>query len=355
MPSVFALSIILCSCTPDDQEDVLQPNAVNLSQNTFFINNSNIPVWEGMLNIDDFEKYSSLLSEAFPANSVQPSSDEIRQWESQIGFKSMYVAYLDAEHMYDVSEVEDLASSLVEIENVVGVFEDGLKAVIQDPAVRLLVNDSGLIRIEDYVYKYSEHSIAIATVDQYLNRQETFFEDASNLVYTYQNWQHSISIGSESIQKSDARGCSTGEVNDHRVRGDWGVNSSVRPNRGAGGFGGIVSFTINTSYFANAKVEDRGWFNRWTRDNTRLSFVCGVKAVGFPGSGQGWTSSSDIHEINVSWPAAPTRTLPNTGQNSPGPRLEYVTGGTDDENISGLFCFGCFPWDCSDLNESNIP
>ena len=125
-----------------------------------------------------------------------------------------------------------------------------------------------------------------------------------------------------------------------------------------GGNNGISSFNVFVDYYALAKVEDRGWFGRWTRHRTNLSFSCGIRATGFPGSGRGWTQSN-THEIYTSWPASPNSFFITSDEfvNHPNPpvaTLDYVTGGVDDED-NGPHCYDCCPWDCSDRDEDDIP
>jgi hypothetical protein len=365
---VFAsLALTSCQHEPDilngeiqvvEQKEPTSPNS--LSQ---LVQTSE----SGMFSFSTFDDFDAALNAVAPSTTRPLSSTELSSLESMLGVKTMQGDYLRLVDEYDQIEVLP-GNWLAKGERTVLQHDGGLIPSISDISIRTLINQEGKVKIGDEIFLFTRNMQLVYPVphDNSVTLEEALKSGESvpdENIFVNVNWQ-SLSVEDQE-QKTcgngiSTRGCTSAQVSDHRVRGDWGVSSVVRPNlqqvcNGPLCFNRIVSFTITPRYFANAKVEDRNWLGRWTRDVTRLSFKCGVRATGLQGSGQGWTSSSRVHEINVSWSAGPTFTIQNNGQSTSGPTLDYVTGGIDDEEISGLFCFGCCPWNCSDLDENDIP
>lgn len=366
----FLLSVAFFnSCTEEvlnvsAEESTLAPNAPNQFTSTLF------PVEDGMIAFATEEDFLSALAAVAPLTTAPFSPADLNDLESRIGFKTMQGAYLELVNEYD--KEEGLPGDWFAVnKSIVLPMDGGLVPTISDVSLRTILNKEGKVKVGNFISIFAQDIQVVfpANLDDEVALNKAIQHRASRMdkeIYVLADWQ---SVVGDSRQKScgsgiSTRNCTSPEVNDHRVRGDWGVSSVVRPEIDRF-TGRITGYNVTVKYFANAKVEDRGWFNRWTRDETRLSFTCGIRATGFPGSGRGWTSSSRVHEINTSWNAAPTQFYPNifnpdTGNTTPtaptsGPVLDYVTGGVDDEEIPSLFCFGCCPWDCSDVDQDNIP
>lgn len=327
---------------------------------------------DGMLAFASFDAFSAALDAVAPLTTEALSERELRDIEQRLGVETMQGNYLLLVEQYD-SDVELPSTWLAKNNTTVLPFDGGLSATIADVAFRTLINKEGKVKVGSDVYLYTDDYVLIAKndpdpslIDDAISTTSSNFDAG---IFIIEDWQQGVDDLQQRCGGGSSRGCTAPEMNDHRVRGDWGFTSNPQIienttcfGSGPGQFCTVTSITyiIRPKYFANAKVEDRGWFNRWTRDQTRLSFTCGVRASGLSGSGTGWTSNSRIHEINVSWSAGPTtvNTFPaGSGQVPAGlfRTLDYVTGGVDDEEISGLFCFGCCPWDCADADESDIP
>ena len=322
---------------------------------------------DGMFVFPDFDAFNLALNAVAPPTTKPTSESQLAELESTHSVTTFQRVYLDRVLEYDTQKLpDDWFSANADI---VSLYDNGILPTIGDIAVRTLVNSNGQVRVGDDLYIFTKDRQYIvpaelepALLDEILTKGRS---DLENGIYVLDDWQdNNHDLEQKTCDGASSLNCSTGEVDDHRVRGVWGVTSVVRTNRiticsgpdRSFCFPRIVSFTVSPRYFANAKVEDRGLFNRWTRDQTILSFTCGIKGNGgLRGSGQGWTSSTPVHEINVSWSAGPSRTFDVGTQPTAGPTLNYVTGGVDDERITGLFCFKCCPWDCSDLDEDNIP
>lgn len=369
----FLLFLIVTSCESDslhpaapDALEGVEPTAANQLGNLL------TEAENGMFHFADFEAFNAALDAVAAPTSKPFSEEELRAVESRLGVATMQGAYLDKVHEFD-SAFNLSTDWITRNSSVIASFDGGISPVIHDVAIRTLINDEGKVKVGTDLYVFTKDLQIILKND--LNESaihkavRNATTDIEQGIFVQTDWQSTGDIsGQKTCTGDSSRGCTAAEVNNHRVRGDWGYRYTYNatPNQTCYGPNNeycittSVTYTISHRYFANAKVEDRGLFNRWTRDQTALSFTCGVRAEGLSGSGTGWTSSSDVHEINVSWSAGPNTviTIPaGTGGAPPyfSRPLDYVTGGVDDENISGLFCFGCCPWDCANSNESNIP
>ncbi|MFK8163838.1 MAG: hypothetical protein AB8H12_15440 [Lewinella sp.] len=377
----FLLLLIATSCEsdsltpaiPSSQEGV-EPTAVNQLGNLLIASE------DGMFHFTDFDAFNAAINAVAPRTNKPFSEEELRAVESRLGVATMQGAYLDKVDEFD--REPDLSTDwFTDNSSVITSFDGGISPVIRDFAVRTLINQEGRVKIGSDLFIFTkDHQMIIkndpddSAINKAIIKASTDIEQG---IFVQTGWQSTEDISTDkTCNGAFTRGCVAAEINSHRVRGYWGYdfifNSTVNEIcPGSNGdifdddddefcFPVSVTFTVTHRYIANAKVEDRGLFNRWTRDQTALSFTCGVRAQGLPGSGMGWTSSSDVHEIDVSWSAGPSTitTVPVGTGGAPSDMarpLDYVTGGVDDENISGLFCFDCCPWDCANSDESDIP
>lgn len=295
--------------------------------------------------------------------------EDIRPWEEEQGFVSMRRQYeaLFAEFENLTSEQEIIRFAEEHAELVT--FSEGayqMNPPLSFGLMNLLAPDATVV-IADALYKYTATHIYII-----IDKDEAKLEralatgkmDVENGIYVIPDWRKTELEFRTCNSTTRTRACTAPEVNDRRVRGFWEVQLGAVPSRNQ--FGQVTGWTI--SYFWDIRIEGqrRNIFNNWRSNQTRLGFTSGFGVFsalfGTTNTGTGWTVGSDVssidHNFRVQGPAfSPGIQLPAGIDNF---SITYCTCGAKDGNIppsgnnGGVFCYQCCPWDCSDLDWSDI-
>jgi hypothetical protein len=239
-----------------------------------------------MLYFPDFEAFNAALGAVAPPSTKALSETELRAIEQRFGITTMQGNYLTKVEEFD-ADAELPSKWMSKNASTIIPFRGGISPAIADVAIRTLINKEGKVKVGTSVFFFSRklQLVAINNPDKslILDAIKTASSNVDEGIFVVTDWQES---GTDFEQKTcgnvSSLGCTSDQVNDHRVSGDWGVSVVRNSVPIENCFGSDlnnpvfcqtvgITYYVSTRYFANAKVEDRGWFGRWTRDRTSVS------------------------------------------------------------------------------------
>ncbi len=251
---------------------------------------------------------------------------------------------------------------------------EGIVSNLPDRSLRALLNKDGLVQIglDKVVYRPDRqiHFPADYEVD-FDNLPFNTIEDESIYVLPVLVGERISGSGgarSTGCASPYARSSVSGEDNRLRVTSNAGLRVSyffIRDPTTSQTTGIQYSYR----YFGEFKTENRASFGNFWRQGdiakNRMAFLMGLaissNLEGYAASGTGWTSSTPVHTINVSWKPytfSSSTLLPpfvNAIATIEDFSMPYLTSGVRHQTNQNLHTWGCCPWDCSDKTWFDIP
>ncbi len=346
---VWALSctpeLVLPSDTVDETVVISGENRLSFETGEAF--------WEAVFRFSDTE------------NRAFSYIEDIMPWEKEEGFNSLRGWYEAISRDFErIASEQEFAAFFEDHKDLLRYSEGAYH--MRPPMSKALMNvlaTDGTVEIADVLYKFTPEKIYIVTdgdTSKLAAAVRADEADEKNGIFIIRGWQKE-EIELRSCGGAKQLSCATPQINDKRVLGNWRLVLAALPRRDQ--WGSVTGWDIGYMWDIEIVGQKRGWFGRWVSNATRLGFTSGFginsALFGNTESGTGWVMSSNVssidHSFFVQGPAFwPGIQVPSASSSF---SITYCSCGAKDANVppsppthSGIFCYDCCPWDCSDLD-----
>ena len=156
--SIVAVGLSLCLWSCKEQDGILKPEGAtsNIKVAPKIKENIDFSVVEGRLKFETYEDFNSAIAKSI-------TEQEMKNWESVIGFKSLSEAYQEFLNKKSKDVINLDYNDVV----IIVIDDKGRKdfdRTLSMPALATLVNQNGLVQISNKVLKFSDIEVKIADV-----------------------------------------------------------------------------------------------------------------------------------------------------------------------------------------------